>query len=173
MCTSQEVFPVYIQLEQDTPILGEDDNVSKNFRPHKDNKLEEQNIEADHRNLIGESLDTGSRAKDGLSRRTPQDGLLISESSASLGEVRFSEQVFLAGKPVSNIRYLHLCFQNDNSCHPFNDQLDYALATYFAESEITKSNVDRFLYNPLMAPLTKKLSYQNADKWMKKLSDIP
>ena len=54
-----------------------------------------------------------------------------------------------------------------------NDQLDHALANYFAESQTTKSNVNRFLSNLLMAPLTEKLSYQNADKWIEKLLDIP
>ena len=90
-CTSQGVLLIYMQPEQDTLILWEDDNISKNFRPHEDNKSEEQNIEADHRNLIGDSLDTENRAKDGLSRHTSQDRLFISELSASLGEVRFSE----------------------------------------------------------------------------------
>lgn len=56
--------------------------------------------------------------------------------------------------------------------HPFNDELDYALAHYFAESETTKGNVDKFFSNPLMRSITEKLSYQNADEWMKKLSTI-
>ncbi len=108
-----------------------------------------------------------------MSGRTPQDGLLASELSSSLREVRFCEQGFPAGIPVSDIKYHHPGSQNDNPFHPFNDQLDYALATFFAESETTKDNVDRFLSDPLMAPLTEKLSYRNADKWMEKLSDIP
>ncbi len=174
-CTSQQVLPLCMQPKQDTPILGEYDNASGNLGPHEDEEstLTEQDIEGDHRNLVGESLDTGSRARDGLSRRTPQAGLLGSESSSSLREVRFSDQEFAAGTPVSNTKYNHPGFQNNNLFHPFHDQLDYRLAKYFAESEITKSNVDKFLSDLLMAPLTEKLSYQNADKWMEKLSEIP
>ncbi len=123
--------------------------------------------------MVGESSDTGSHARDSLSERITQDGLLASELSPSLREIRFSKQEFPAGIPVSDIKYQHPGSQNNNLFHPFNDQLDYVLATYFAESETTKGNVDRFLSDPLMAPLTKKLSYRNADEWMEKLSDIP
>ena len=163
-CTSQfiqQVLLIRMQSEQNTLIPGKDDDASENFGPHKDEEsiLKEQKIEGDHRDLVGESLDTGSRAKDGLSRHTPQTGLLASESSSSLREVRFSEQEFPAGKPVSNIKYHHLGSQNNNPFYPLNNQLDYVLANYFAESETIKSNVNRFLSNLLMAPLTKKLSY--------------
>ena len=156
------------------PIPEEDNNASENFGPHEDEEsvLEDQDIEEDHTNLIGKNLDIRSRARDGLSRRTPQNGLFANESSSSLKEIKFSEQEFLAGKPISNIKYYHLGSQNNNLFYPFNNQLYYTFTTYFAESENTKGNVKRFLSNPLMAPLTKKLSYQNADKWMKKLSDI-
>ena len=72
---------------------GEDDDVSENFVPHKDEKstLKEQEMEGDYRDLVGKSSDTGSRARDGLSRHTSQAWLLASESSSSLREVRFSE----------------------------------------------------------------------------------
>lgn len=88
---------------------GEDDDTSENFGPHEDEEstLEEQNIEGDHKNLVGKSLNIGSRAKDGLLRRTPQDRLLVSELSSSLKEVSFSEQEFPTGKPVSDIKYHH------------------------------------------------------------------
>ncbi len=164
--TSQQVLLICMQPKQDTPIPGENENTSDNFGLHEDEKsiLEEQDIEGDHRYSVGESLDTRSHARDGLSGRTSQDGFLASESSSSLREVRFSEQEFPAGISVSDIKNYHPGSQNDNPFHPFNDQLDYALTTYFAESETTKGNVDRFLSNPLMAPLTEKLSYRNADK---------
>ncbi len=74
--------------------------------------------------------------------------------------------------PVLDIKYHHPGSQDDNPFHPFNDQLDYALVTYFAEFEATKDNVDRFLSNLLMSLLTEKLSYRNIDKWIEKLSDI-
>ena len=129
-------------------------------------------MEEDHRDLVGKSSDTGSRARDGLSGHTPLARLLANESSLSLREVKFGEQEFPAGKHVSDIKYHHPGSQNDNLFYSFNDQLNYALANYFAESEFTKSNVDKFLSNPLMAAFTEKLSYQNADKWIKKLLDI-
>jgi Plavaka transposase len=102
----------------------------------------------------------------------PRNGLL-SESSSTFREVTFSESEFPAGIPVSDTQYEHPGSQNNNPFCPFNDQLDYALAHYFAESETTKRNIDRFLTNPLMKPITEKLSYRNADEWMEKLSDIP
>ncbi len=161
ICTSQQVLPIRMQLKQDTPIPKEDENTSDNFGLHGDEKsiLEEQDIEVDHRNSVGKSSDTGSHARDGLSGRTPQDGLFASESSSSLREVRFREQEFPAGISVSDIKYHHPDSQNDNLFHPFNDQLDYALVTYFAEFETTKGNIDRFLSDLLMAPLTEKQSY--------------
>lgn len=42
--------------------------------------------------------------------------------------------------------------------------MNYTLANYFADSETTKTNINRFLSNPLIALLTKKLYYQNTDK---------
>ncbi len=105
--------------------------------------------------------------------RTLQAGLLRSESSSSLREVMFSDQEFATGTLVFNIKYNHSGFQNDNPFYPFHDQLDYGLAKYFAESETTKSNVDKFLSDPLMALLTEKLSYRNVDEWMEKLLEIP
>lgn len=41
---------------------GEDDNISDNFRPHLDKEsiLCEQDIEGDHRNMVGQSGDTRS-----------------------------------------------------------------------------------------------------------------
>ncbi len=105
------------------PIPEEDENTSDNFglREDEESILEEKDIEGDHRNLVSESSDTVSNAKDGLSGRTPQDGLLARELSSSLREVRFSEQEFSAGIPVSNIKYQHPGSQNDNPFHPFND----------------------------------------------------
>ncbi len=90
-CISQKVFPIRMQPKQDTPIPGEDENTSDNFGLHEDEEsiLEEQNIEGDHRYSVGESSDTGSHARDSLSGRTPQDGLLASELSSSLRSLGF------------------------------------------------------------------------------------
>ena len=69
------------------------------------------------------------------------------------------KQEFFAGTPVSDIKYDYPGSQNDNPFYPFNDQLNYASTHYFAESKTTKGNVNRFPFNLLIAPLTKKLSY--------------
>ncbi len=162
-----------MQPKQDTLIPGKDDNTSENFGPHEDeeSKLEEQDIEEDHRNLLGKSLDTRSHVRDGLLGHTLQDRLFISKLLLSLREVRFSKQEFPAGKLISNKKYHYQGSQNNNLFYLFIDQLDYALVIYFAEFKTTKG-VDRFFSNLLMAPFTEKLSYQNVDEWIEKLSDI-
>ena len=38
---------------------------------------------------------------------------------------------------------------------------------------MTKDNINKFLSDLLMTPLTKKLSYKNADGWIEKLLEIP
>ena len=90
-----------------------------------------------------------------------------------LREEWFSRNKFSAGIPISNIKYNHLGIRYQNSFYLFNDKLDYALAHYFAESETTKNNVNKFLSDLLMTSFTKKLSYKNADEWIEKLSEIP
>ncbi len=134
--------------------------------------MEEQDIEKNHRNLIDKSWGIRSRAKDGLLGRTLQARVLGSKSSSFLSEIKFSDQEFSAGTTVSNIKYNHPRFQNNNSFYPFYDRLDHGLAKYFVESKTTKSNVDKFLSELLMASLTEKLFYRNADEWMEKLSEI-
>ena len=113
--------------------------------------------------MISKSSDTGSCAR---AKRTPKNGLLRIQSPSSIKEVRFSEQEFYAGKPASNIKYDHLKSKNDNLFYFFHNQLDYALAHSFAKSETMKGNVNKFLSDLLMAPLTKKLSYPNTKKWI-------
>lgn len=139
----------------------EDNNAIENFGSQEDEKsiLEEQKIEKDHKNLIGKSLNTESHAKNGLLRRTFQNKLLASELSLFFGEVKFNKQQFSVSKHVSDIKYHYSGFQNNNSFYLFNNQLNYALANCFAESKITKNNVDRFSSNLLIVLLTEKLSY--------------
>ena len=105
--------------------------------------------------------------------RTPRDGLLASKFLSLLKEEWFTGKKFPARTPVSDIKYNHPGLKHQNSFYPFNDQLDYALAHYFAELETIKGNVNKFLSDLLITPLSKKLFYKNADKWMKKLSEIP
>lgn len=54
------------------PILGQEDNISDDFGLHKNLKstLKEQDIEENHRNLVGKSLDTESHIQDILSEQT-------------------------------------------------------------------------------------------------------
>ena len=85
----------------------------------------------------------------------------------------FSESELPAGIPISDTRYEYLRSQNNNPFYLFNDQIDYALAHYFADSETTKRNADKFFTNPLMKPITKNLLYCNLDEWMANLSAIP
>lgn len=56
---------------------GKDDNESKNFEPYENEKftLVEQEIERNHKDLIGKDSDIKSRAKNDLSSHTPQAGL--------------------------------------------------------------------------------------------------
>lgn len=53
-------------------MLGKDNNTSDNFGNYKDEEsiLKVQDIEGDHRDLVGKSLDIQSCARDSLSKRT-------------------------------------------------------------------------------------------------------
>lgn len=88
------------------PMLEEDDNQSNNFEPHIDKKsaLKGLNIEQNYINLVSESLDTGSRARNILLRCTPPDKLLGNELSSSLREVKTSDQEFAIGILVFYIK---------------------------------------------------------------------
>ena len=94
---------------------------------------------------------------------TPPNGLL-SKLLSTFKKVTFSESKFLAGTPVFDTQYEHLGSHNNNLCYHLNDQLDYTLAHYFVKGETLKCNVNRFLTNLLIKPITKQLSYCNADK---------
>ena len=93
----------------------------------------------------------------------PQNTLL-SKLSSTFKEVTFSKSKFPAGTPVLDTRYKHLENQNNNLFYPFNNQVDYALAHYLTDSKTTKRNIDKFFTNPLIKPITKNLSYCNANK---------
>ena len=106
-------------------------------------------------------------------KRTPWHGLFASKSLSLLREKWFTRKKFSASTPVSDIKYKHLGLKYQNNFYLFNNQLEYGLAHYFAKSKTTKSNLNKFLSDPLMTPLTKNLSYKNANDWMEKLSEIP
>lgn len=160
-CISQQVFSIHIQSKQDTLISGKNENILDNFGLHEDKDfiLEEQDIKGDYRNLVDKSSDTESHIRNGLSKWTTQDRLFASESLLSLIEIRFSKLEFSTNIPISDIKYQHPSSQNNNSFYLFNNQLDYALITFFTESETIKGNVNRFLLDPLMALYTEKLFY--------------
>ncbi len=160
--------------EKDTLIPRENDNVSKNLKFHEDEKstIKEQDIEKNHKNLVSKNSDTRSYAKNGLLEYTPQTGLLRSELSSFLNEIKFSDKEFVAGIFLLNIKYNYPEFQNNNLFYPLHDQFDYRLAKYFAEFKNTKSNIDKFLFELLMVLLTEKLFYQNMDKYIEKHSEM-
>lgn len=81
-----------------------------------------------------------------------QKGLLANEFWLVLREEQFSNYEFLADKSKSDKKYRHPGSKHKSTFYLFNDQLDYALAHYFAESETTKGNLNKFLTDPLRAP---------------------
>ena len=107
-----------MQLKQDMPMLREDKNASDNFCSYEDEEWipEAQDIEKDHKDLVGESSNTRSYAR---IAHTPQDGLLGSESLSSLKEVRFGKHDFSTGIPVFNIKYDQPELPNNNFFYPF------------------------------------------------------
>ena len=84
----------------------------------------------------------------------------------------FGKSEFLIGTQVLDTRYKHFGSQNNNPFYPFNDQLDYVLADYFAESKTTKHNIDKFLSNLLIKSVIQNLSYCNVNEWIEKLFTI-
>ena len=104
---------------------------------------------------------------------TPRKGLFASESLLALREKWFNSHKFPADTFISDKKYKHPRSKHKNSFYPFNDQFDYGLAHYFTDSETTKGNINKFWTDLLMASFTKKLSYKNADEWIKKLLEIP
>ena len=143
-------------------MLTKNDNASDYFMHHNKEKYwlgnKRQNIKKNKKNLVDKSSDH-KNVKNILLKHTPQNRLFANELSFSLKEVWLSKQEFLASIPISNLKYNYLESQNNNTFYPLNDQLNYALAHYFAGLKITKDNVDKFLFDLLIAPLTKKLFY--------------
>ena len=102
----------------------------------------------------------------------PWERLFASEFLSALREKWFNSHKFPAGTPISDKKYKHLESKYQNSFYHFNDQLNYGLAHYFAESETTKSDINKFLTDLLIALLIKRLSYKNPNKLIKKLLEI-
>lgn len=86
--------------------------------------------------------------------------------------IRFSKHEFSVAKAILNFKYYLLESQKDNLFYLLKNHVDYAITHYFTNFETTKHNLNRFLLNLLMTLLIKKLSYQNVDKLIEKLSEI-
>lgn len=92
------------------PIPKEDDNALNSFGYHKEEEytLKRQDIRNNQIDLIGKILDTRNYTKDILPKRISENELFKNKSSSSLRKIRFREQEFSLGTPVSNIKYPHL-----------------------------------------------------------------
>lgn len=91
-------------------------------------------------------------------------GLLISKFLWLLKEKWFSIYKFSVGISISDMKYKYPRSKHKSSFYVFNNLLGYTLAHYFIKPKITKGNVNKFLIYLLIALLTKKLDYKNADK---------
>ena len=135
------------------------------YKSHKKENSLSRNWE-DRDNFLGKTVTiiTANGTFETPTKDTPQKELLASESLFALREEWFSIHEFSADILISDKKYKYLRSKYKNSFYLFNDQLDYGIAHYFADSETTKGNMNKFLTDPLIALLTKKLSYKNADK---------
>ncbi len=82
----------------------------------------------------------------------------------TLREKWFSSHEFFVGTIISNKKYQYLRLKYKSSFYFFNNKLDYNLAHYFVESEMTKGNVIKFLTDLLMTIFIKKLFYKDTDE---------
>ena len=144
----------------DLPSDNNKENISPNASNNGKKKIRPADIDNDEQDMRQADID---KQRPTTPNWTPWNGLL-NESSLTFREMMFSKSEFLAGIPVLDTRYEHSGSQNNNPFYPFNGQLDYALAYYFADSETTKRNIDKFFTNLLMKPITKNLLYCNVDK---------
>ena len=74
-CISQIIqssLPIHIQPKQNTPMPGDDNDVSENFGPYEDKEftLKERDIEGDYKDLVVKSSNTRSCVRDGFSECT-------------------------------------------------------------------------------------------------------
>ena len=144
----------------DFPSNNFEENINPGALNNSEERIRPADIDNNEENIRPADLD---KQRPATPKWRPRDGLL-SKLFSTFRKMAFSESEFPAGTPVSDTQYKHPKSQNNNLFYAFNDQLDYTLAYYFSESETTKRNVDKFLTNLLMKPITKKLSYCNADE---------
>ena len=134
-------------------------------KSHNEENLWGENWE-DRSDLFGKTVTktTANGTFQMLTEDTPKKGLFASESLATLRQEWLSNHKFPADTSISDKKYKHLGSKYKNCFYPFNDQLDYGIAHEFANSETTKSNMNKFLTDSLMAPFTEKLSYKNINE---------
>ena len=142
------------------PSDNNEEDISPVTSKNSKEKIRPTNINNNKKDIRLADID---KEKPAIPNWMSQNGLLI-ELSLTFKEVTFNEYKFPAGILVLDTRFKHPGSQNNNFLYNFNDQLDYLLAHYFANSETTKCNIDKFITNLLMKPITKDLSYCNADE---------
>jgi hypothetical protein len=78
-----------------------------------------------------------------------------------------------AGIPIDapNLSQSHQ--QNPSLSSPFQSELDYALAMFFHQRQLTKGDVTAFFQDMRLSPISNQLSFHNADEWYAKLNSIP
>lgn len=76
----------------------------------------------------------------------------------------FSKYKILAGILILNTRYKHPVDKNNNIFYLFKNQVDYILVYFFADSETTKCNIDKFFAHPIIKFITQNLLSRSTDK---------
>ena len=64
---------------------------------------------------------------------------------------------------MSNRKYKHQGLKYKTSFYSFNNLFDYALAYYYVKVKSIRSNINKFLINPLMTLFIRKLFYKIGD----------
>jgi Plavaka transposase len=106
-------------------------------------------------------------------------------TGSSLRSVSFEEATGIkAGTPISSHIDHHSSSLNttaplsdryppNSPFFPFDSEVDYALAMFFHQRQLTKGDVAAFFHDQRLAPIFNLLSFRNADEWYAKLNSIP
>lgn len=76
----------------------------------------------------------------------------------------FSEFKYVVSTPILDIRYKQWESQNNNMFYSLKKNINYALRHHFANSKISKYNINKFFTNFLIKFITKNLLFYNVDK---------
>lgn len=154
----QQIQQIHYNLDNDKEDLLNNNQEDKSHFPG------EQNHTVTAKDIVGNSINTSTKSSD--------REMFPSESLSLLKKRLFIKREFFASTFTSDNRYSYLRSEYDNLFYSFHDQLDSALSYYFIVSGNTKGKIKRFLSDSLMASLSEKLFYKNANQWMKKLLEI-